>query len=224
MSVTKASFHDGRGVWLSWPGGSVTPGWRLWPWRPRACTGGRDTRRGPLRRVVAMQRARTWSPGAQSDLSDAEWLSDVAAHGMVCRFVPLAEIWRARLTRYRRPRSMLGLGPRLEKSLQDAGIKLTSVASSVWLSPLGDDRGHDRRRRPQVLAQMASRCCLPDPPRRGLQRSLRRAPRLLVPPSSAHLPLALLASLSADARRLVPFEAAITILSSITGCRGPPLR
>jgi len=75
-------------------------------------------------------------PGRKTDLSDAEWLADVAAHGMVRpSFVPPPEIRELReLTRYRkaevdtRAREI----QRLEKVLQDAGIKLTSVASTVW--------------------------------------------------------------------------------------------
>lgn len=75
-------------------------------------------------------------PGRKSDLSDAEWLADVAAHGMVRpSFVPPPEIRELReLTRYRkaevdtRAREI----QRLEKVLQDAGVKLTSVASTVW--------------------------------------------------------------------------------------------
>jgi transposase len=75
-------------------------------------------------------------PGRKSDLSDAEWLADVAAHGMVRpSFVPPPEIRELReLTRYRktqvdaRGREI----QRLEKALQDAGLKITSVASSVW--------------------------------------------------------------------------------------------
>jgi transposase len=75
-------------------------------------------------------------PGRKTDLSDAEWLADVAAHGMVRpSFVPPPEIRELReLTRYRktqideRAREI----QRLEKTLQDAGIKITSVASQVW--------------------------------------------------------------------------------------------
>lgn len=74
-------------------------------------------------------------PGRKTDMSDAEWLADVAAHGMVRpSFVPALPIRQLReLTRYRstqtdaRAREIA----RLEKVLQDAGIKLTSVASKV---------------------------------------------------------------------------------------------
>jgi len=75
-------------------------------------------------------------PGRKTDLSDAEWLADVAAHGMVRpSLVPPPEIRELReLTRYRKTQ-VDARGKeiqRLEKVLQDAGIKLTSVASSVW--------------------------------------------------------------------------------------------
>ncbi|MBV9168101.1 MAG: IS110 family transposase [Solirubrobacterales bacterium] len=74
-------------------------------------------------------------PGRKTDLTDAEWLSDVAAHGMVRpSFVPPPAIRELReLTRYRKTQSDARAAEiqRLEKVLQDAGIKLTSVASRV---------------------------------------------------------------------------------------------
>src|SRR5487761_2351089 len=74
-------------------------------------------------------------PGRKSDLSDAEWLADVAAHGMVRpSFVPPPPIRELReLTRYRKTQidARAAEIARLEKVLQDAGIKLTSVASKV---------------------------------------------------------------------------------------------
>ena len=74
-------------------------------------------------------------PGRKSDLSDAEWLADVAAHGMVRpSFVPPPPIRELReLTRYRKTQidARVSEIQRLEKVLQDAGIKLTSVASKV---------------------------------------------------------------------------------------------
>jgi transposase len=69
-------------------------------------------------------------------MSDAQWLADVAAHGMVrASFVPPVDIRGLReLTRYRKTqiRARSQEIQRLEKLLQDAGIKLTSVASKVW--------------------------------------------------------------------------------------------
>jgi transposase len=75
-------------------------------------------------------------PGRKTDMSDAEWLADVAAHGMVRpSFVPPPPIRALReLTRYRKTQ-VTARGQeiqRLEKLLQDAGIKLSSVASRVW--------------------------------------------------------------------------------------------
>jgi transposase len=74
-------------------------------------------------------------PGRKTDLSDSEWLADVAAHGMVRpSFVPPPPIRELReLTRYRKTQidARAAEIQRLEKVLQDAGIKLTSVASKV---------------------------------------------------------------------------------------------
>ena len=74
-------------------------------------------------------------PGRKTDMSDAEWLADVAAHGMVRpSFVPPPPIRELReLTRYRKTQidARAAEIQRLEKVLQDAGIKLTSVASKV---------------------------------------------------------------------------------------------
>jgi transposase len=75
-------------------------------------------------------------PGRKSDLSDARWLADVIAHGMVrASFVPPAPVRELRdLTRYRKTQvdSRAREIQRLEKVLQDACVKITSVASTVW--------------------------------------------------------------------------------------------
>jgi len=75
-------------------------------------------------------------PGRKTDMADAEWLADVAAHGMVRpSFVPPPEIRGLReLTRYRKTqiRARGQEIQRLEKLYQDAGVKLTSVASTTW--------------------------------------------------------------------------------------------
>ena len=71
-------------------------------------------------------------PGRKSDLSDAEWLADVAAHGMVRpSFVPPPEIRELGVELEpdtARPRSTARAMEiqRLEKALQDAGLKITS--------------------------------------------------------------------------------------------------
>jgi transposase len=100
-------------------------------------------------------------PGRKTDLSDAEWLADVAAHCMVRpSFVPPPDIRQLReLTRYRKTQidARVAETQRLEKLLQDAGIKLTSVASKV-LTASGRaivEALIAGQRDPQVLAQLA---------------------------------------------------------------------
>lgn len=74
-------------------------------------------------------------PGRKTDLADAEWLADVAAHGMVRpSLVPPPAIRELReLTRYRKTQITVRAQEvqRLEKVLQAAGIKISSVASTV---------------------------------------------------------------------------------------------
>jgi transposase len=102
-------------------------------------------------------------PGRKSDVSDAAWLAQLGAHGLVRgSFVPPEPIRRLRdLTRTRtsltreRGREV----QRLEKLLEDAGIKLSSVASDItgvsgraMLEALIDGQ-----RDPAVLAELAKR-------------------------------------------------------------------
>ena len=102
-------------------------------------------------------------PGRKSDVSDATWLAQLGAHGLVRgSFVPpepirhLRDLTRARtaITRERGREVQ-----RLEKVLEDAGIKLSSVASDIvgvsgrlMLQALID--GQDD---PAVLADLARR-------------------------------------------------------------------
>lgn len=75
-------------------------------------------------------------PGRKTDVADAVWLADVVAHGMVRpSFVPPQPIRELReLTRYRKTQVEARSREiqRLEKVLQDACVKLTSVTSRVW--------------------------------------------------------------------------------------------
>jgi transposase len=76
-------------------------------------------------------------PGRKTDLSDAMWLADVVGHGMVrASFVPPEPVRELRdLSRYRKTQVEIRAKEiqRLEKVLQDACVKFTSVASKVWL-------------------------------------------------------------------------------------------
>jgi transposase len=74
-------------------------------------------------------------PGRKTDVADATWLAQLGAHGLVRgSFVPPAPIRSLRdLTRARTQitRERGRIVQRLEKLLEDAGIKLSSVASDI---------------------------------------------------------------------------------------------
>ena len=74
-------------------------------------------------------------PGRKTDVADANWLAELGAHGLVRgSFVPPAPIRQLRdLTRARTTitRERAREVQRLEKLLEDAGIKLSSVASDI---------------------------------------------------------------------------------------------
>jgi transposase len=167
-------------------------------------------------------------PGRKSDLSDAEWLADVAAHGMVRpSLVPPPEIRELReLTRYRKTQvdTRAREIQRLEKVLQDAGIKLTSVASGVWSASSRQmiEALIAGERDSRVLAQMA----------KGVMRNkIDRLEEALEGNFGTHHGLVCrqvidhldfldrsIATLTADiCARLVPFEAKVTLLTSIPG-------
>jgi len=74
-------------------------------------------------------------PGRKSDVKDAEWLAELLAHGLVRgSFVPLEPIQQLRdLTRARKQfvREKVRNVQRLQKTLEDANIKLDSVVSDI---------------------------------------------------------------------------------------------
>jgi len=74
-------------------------------------------------------------PGRKTDVKDAVWLADLLAHGLVrASFVPPEEIHELRdLTRTRRQlvRQRVRHVQRIQKTLEDANIKLDSVISNV---------------------------------------------------------------------------------------------
>jgi transposase len=99
--------------------------------------------------------------GRKSDVSDAAWLADLGAHGLVQgSMVPPAPIRKLRdLTRARTGlvQQRSAEYQRLEKLLEDAGIKLTSVASGLTLvsSRAMLEALIAGERDPAVLAEMA---------------------------------------------------------------------
>jgi transposase len=100
-------------------------------------------------------------PGRKSDVLDAEWLAELLEHGLLRgSFVPPVALRELRdLTRYRKRlvQAHTSEGQRIEKTLEDAGIKLGSVASEVLgvsgRAMLGALCAGQRD--PQVLAQLA---------------------------------------------------------------------
>lgn len=79
-------------------------------------------------------------PGRKSDVNDARWLADLLAHGLIsASFVPPAPIQELRdLTRTRKQlvREVSQHTLRIQKTLEDANIKLTGVVSEM-LGPSG---------------------------------------------------------------------------------------
>lgn len=90
---------------------------------------------GPFEVMLVNARHVKNLPGRKSDVSDAAWLAQLGAHGLVrASFVPPEPIRRLRdLTRTRTAivRERGRESQRLEKLLEDAGIKLSAVASDI---------------------------------------------------------------------------------------------
>jgi transposase len=74
-------------------------------------------------------------PGRKSDMSDAEWLAELLAHGLIRgSFVPPERIQELRdLTRTRKQlsRALSQQALRIQKVLEDANVKLSSVVSDI---------------------------------------------------------------------------------------------
>ncbi|MFF5273900.1 IS110 family transposase [Streptomyces sp. NPDC000133] len=102
-------------------------------------------------------------PGRKTDVSDAAWLAQLGAHGLVRpSFVPpqhireLRDLTRARTTATRERSRVV---QRLEKLLEDTGIKLSAVASDI-MGVSGRamlEAFISGERDPQTLAEMAKR-------------------------------------------------------------------
>lgn len=102
-------------------------------------------------------------PGRKSDVSDAAWLADLGAHGLVrASFVPpepirvLRDLTRARTVITRERSREIN---RLEKVLEDAGIKLSSVATDITgvSGRLMLEALIQGREDPAVIAELAKR-------------------------------------------------------------------
>ncbi len=167
-------------------------------------------------------------PGRKTDVLDAEWICQLVEHGLVRpSFVPPQEIRELRdLTRYRkalineRTREV----QRLDKVLQDAGIKLSSVASDVlgrsgraMLDALVGGT-HD----PAVLAELAKgrlRAKLPQL-REALEGRFRAHHALILGELLGHIDYLdeAIARLSAEVeRRISPFSQEVALLDTVVG-------
>ncbi len=118
---------------------------------------------GPFEVMLVNARHVKNLPGRKTDVSDAAWLAQLGAHGLVRgSFVPpepirqLRDLTRTRTTMTRARAKEI---QRLEKLLEDAGIKLSSVATDIsgvsgraMLEALIDGE-----RDPAVLADLAKR-------------------------------------------------------------------
>jgi transposase len=167
-------------------------------------------------------------PGRKTDVCDAAWLAELLEHGLLRgSFVPPAPIRELRdLTRYRKRliQAHASEGQRIQKTLEDAGIKLDSVATDIlgasgraMLTALIAGE-----RDPQVLAGLAKgrlRSKLPQL-RQALRGRFRAHHALLVRLALAHLEQleASIAELDTHIDRvLAPFAAARDQLDTITG-------
>jgi transposase len=114
-------------------------------------------------------------PGRKTDAKDAEWIAQLLQHGLLApSFIPRPEVREIReLTRCRTElvRDRAAVANRLQKELEDANIKLGSVASDV-LGASGRDMIRamiDGQEDPEKLADLARRQL------RGKIPELRRA-------------------------------------------------
>ena len=167
-------------------------------------------------------------PGRKTDVADAEWICQLVEHGLVrASFVPPKEIRELRnLTRYRRAQieERAREAQRLDKILQDAGIKLSSVASRIlgvsgraMLAALVEGT-----RDPDVLAELAKGLLRKKLPalRDALEGRFGPHHALLVGQILAKLDFLdeAIANLSAEIDRVIaPFGPQVALLVTIPG-------
>jgi transposase len=167
-------------------------------------------------------------PGRKTDVADAAWLAELLEHGLLRgSFVPPAPIRELRdLTRYRKKliQTHSAECQRVQKTLEDAGIKLDSVAADVlgvsgraMLAALVAGE-----RDPQVLAELARgrlRTKLPQL-RQALRGRFSDHHALLVRLALAHLEHleGAIAALDTEIDQVIsPFARARDQLDTITG-------
>jgi len=167
-------------------------------------------------------------PGRKTDVKDAEWICQLVEHGLVrASFVPPREIRELRdLVRYRKAQieERTREVQRLEKTLQDAGIKLSSVASRVLgvSGRLMLDALISGTHNPEVLAELAKgklRNKLPAL-REALQGRFTGHHALIVSRQLAHIDFLdeAIAELSQQVDEVIaPFASKVALLDTIPG-------
>jgi transposase len=167
-------------------------------------------------------------PGRKTDVGDAAWLAELLEHGLLRgSFVPPAAIRQLRdLTRYRKRliQTHSAECQRIQKTLEDAGIKLDSVATDVLgvsgRAMLAALVGGERD--PEVLAELARgrlRTKLPQL-RQALRGRFSDHHALLVGLALAHLEHleGAIAALDTEVDQVIsPFARARDQLDTITG-------
>jgi len=167
-------------------------------------------------------------PGRKTDVADAAWIAQLIEHGLVRpSFVPPKPIRDLRdLTRYRKAiiQERGREAQRLDKVLQDAGVKLSSVATDILgVSGRAMLDGLVRGTRdPEVLADLARGRMRTKIPllRDALQGRFRAHHALIVGEILAHLDYLdeVIERLSDEIGRVIaPFEKAVTLLKTIPG-------
>jgi transposase len=167
-------------------------------------------------------------PGRKTDVKDAAWICQLLEHGLVRpSFVPPKEIRELRnLTRYRKTQieERTREVQRLEKVLQDAGIKLSSVATRI-LGVSGRamlDALVEGTTDPEVLAELARgrlRAKL-GALREALEGRFSAHHALMVGKLLAHIDYLdeSIAELSAEVERVIaPFSDEVELLDTIPG-------
>jgi transposase len=167
-------------------------------------------------------------PGKKTDVKDAEWICQLVEHGLVRpSFVPPKEIRELRnLTRYRKAQieERTREVQRLEKVLQDAGIKLSSVATRA-LGVSGRamlDALISGTTDPEILAELARGRLRSKIPalREALEGRFSAHHGLMVGRMLAHIDYLdeSIAELSIEIERVIaPFSEEIKLLDTIPG-------
>lgn len=167
-------------------------------------------------------------PGRKTDVADAEWICQLVEHGLVRpSFVPPKPIRELRnLTRYRKAQieERTREAQRLDKVLQDAGVKLSSVATNIlgvsgraMLTALVEGT-----RDPEILAELARGRLRTKIPalKEALAGRFGAHHGLIVGAILAHLEFLeeIIEQLSAEIEKVIaPFEREVELLRTIPG-------